>query len=172
MTREERPRMKRAAPVKALLEKIFRDKGLDGRLREFQTWIVWDETVGPQIAARARPLRIRDGVLEVAVDHPVWMQQLQLLKPRLLTQLNQRLGEEVLKDLFLRLGRKKPPEEAPDAPPSPEWRSVILDAAEKESIEALLAPLADPELREQMRRVLERQARLEKASKKDYPPSP
>ncbi|MCK4691898.1 MAG: DUF721 domain-containing protein, partial [Desulfuromonadales bacterium] len=81
MNRRERPPMKQAAKVANLLKQVLGDKGLEDRLSRYQTWLIWDKLVGEQIALRARPLRFRQGVLEVQVDHPVWMQQLQMLKP-------------------------------------------------------------------------------------------
>ena len=62
--------------------------GLEERLQQYRALLLWDEVVGPQIAARTRPEKIRDGVLEVCVDQPTWMQQLQLLKPQILAKLN------------------------------------------------------------------------------------
>lgn len=43
----------------------------------------WDEIVGPQVAAHARPVRLDRGVLVVEVDDPAWATQLRLLSGRL-----------------------------------------------------------------------------------------
>ncbi len=79
MSRENRPKMKQAVSVGRLINDLLEKRGLEDKVREYRTWQIWDETVGPQIAARARPVRIRDGVLEIRVDQPIWMQQLQLM---------------------------------------------------------------------------------------------
>ena len=68
MTRKQRPVMVKAAATGPLLKQLLQQWGLEGKLREYAAWQVWDEVVGPQIAARARPARVRDGVLEVRVD--------------------------------------------------------------------------------------------------------
>jgi len=44
----------------------------------------WPAVVGDQIASHARPLRLTDGVLVVAVDQPAWATQLRLHAGRLL----------------------------------------------------------------------------------------
>ncbi len=163
MSRESRPKMRKAARVGGLLEEVLHARGFEDKIREYRTWLIWDETVGPQIAARARPLRIRDGVLEIRVDQPVWMQQLQLMKPMLLGRLNDRLGGAVLRDLFLRQGKNPPV--APPAPPSapPSWLKIELDSREQEEIEATLAALDDPALKKQLHRILTRQKQLTKS---------
>jgi predicted nucleic acid-binding Zn ribbon protein len=32
----------------------------------------WEEIAGPDLAGHVRPVRLADGVLVVAVDHPAW----------------------------------------------------------------------------------------------------
>ena len=70
------------------------------RLREYAVWPHWEEAVGATIARHARPVRIRRGLLCVAVDSPVWMQELQFLKESIRAQLNTRAGGDVISDLF------------------------------------------------------------------------
>jgi len=162
MTDRGRPPLKKAASIGALIQGILRQRGLDGKLREYRAWQVWDEVVGPQIAARARPIRIREGVLEIRVEQPVWMQQLQLMKPKILARLNERLDGAAIKDLYLRRGKieKEPPEAA--TPPLPAWHTASLTKEEEAHIEATLSSLADPELRLCLRAILIRQAKLGK----------
>jgi predicted nucleic acid-binding Zn ribbon protein len=61
---------------------------------------LWDEVVGQTIAHHARPTRIRRGLLFIAVDGSVWMQELQFLKETIRERLNARLGGDVVRDLF------------------------------------------------------------------------
>lgn len=162
--KDRRSPMKNAASVGNLIEGILRQRGLDEKLREYRAWQIWDEVVGPQIAARARPIRIREGILEVRVDQPVWMQQLQLMKPKILARLNARLEGAALKDLYLRRGKIERAATESAAPP-PSWQSVCLTAEELARIETSLASLDDPELRQRIRAILTRQAKLEKIRK-------
>ena len=154
-----RPRLRRAAGIGGILQGVLQQRGMSDRLREYRAWQIWNEVVGPQIAAHAQPCGIRDGVLEIKVDQPVWMQQLQLLKPKLLAKLNDRLGGTLFRDLFLRRGRlttlpvAKPPTPLP--PPQP------LDAATEDQIAATVAELTDAELRQRLEHLLRRQAQLD-----------
>ncbi len=53
----------------------------------------WPEAVGEEIAAHARPVAERDGVVTVACDAATWAQELDLLQAELLGRLRERLGE-------------------------------------------------------------------------------
>jgi len=156
--------MARAAAAGNLLGEVLQRLGLSTKLREYQAWTVWDAVVGPQIASHARPSRIRDGVLEVRVDQAVWMQQLQLLKPTILTRLNERLGGGVVRDIFWQRGQPPAAAPAPGAPyPILRHQNLSLPAETLSSIDDTLSPLGDEALRNRLRRLLMRQARLNRA---------
>jgi len=59
----------------------------------------WDEIVGPDVAAHATPLRIREGVLVVAVDQPAWATQLQFLAGQILDRLAALAGPGLVEGL-------------------------------------------------------------------------
>jgi len=157
--------MKKAAAAGALLSQYMQQSGLAGKLQAYESWRVWDEVVGPQIAAHAQPAKIRDRVLEVRVDQAVWMQQLQLMKPKILARLNERLGEEVIRDIFWRRGTVEqglPSVTEPASTPLPP-----LPAEEMTRISGIVALLDDAELRRQLQQILVRQAQLNMARRKD-----
>jgi len=130
-----RPKLREPARAGDLVDKLLQGLGLDEKLHQYRALIIWEDVVGPQIAARTKPVRIREGILEVNVDQPTWMQQLQLMKPKILAQLNAELGKATIKDLFLKRGKinlrlDKQPE------PPPAWRMVQLNDSEKKQVEA------------------------------------
>ena len=75
-------------------------------LANYPIWSEWTALVGPTIAQHARPKRLRRGVLVVDVDGAEWMHELHYLKRDLCERLNERLGERVIRDLFLVLARE------------------------------------------------------------------
>lgn len=162
MRKPRRPKMQQAALAGDLVEKMLKGFGLDERLQQYRALIIWEEVVGPQIAARTRPIRIREGILEVNVDQPTWMQQLQLMKPKILAQLNAQLGKATIKDLFLKRGKVHVRADKQAEPP-PIWRMVQLDESEKAQIDELVKGIEDPELRHEMEKFLTKQMRLLKA---------
>jgi predicted nucleic acid-binding Zn ribbon protein len=71
------------------------------QIADHAVWAHWDAVVGPTVAAHARPHRLRRGILLVAVDSPLWMQELQFLKHELRDRLNARAGRAVVRDVFV-----------------------------------------------------------------------
>ena len=53
---------------------------------------VWPQAVGPRIAAEATPSGERGGVLTVTCASAVWAQELELMGPGLVEQINTALG--------------------------------------------------------------------------------
>lgn len=51
----------------------------------------WPEAAGVALAASARPVAEREGVVTIACESAVWAQELELLAPRLTARLNERL---------------------------------------------------------------------------------
>jgi predicted nucleic acid-binding Zn ribbon protein len=131
-------------PVASLLAAAFRGKPMEKRLEEAGIWRVWDEAVGGQIATKARPSRFQDGVLTVLVNSAPWMQQLNFMKRDIAQRLNERLGKELVREIYLKAGRPVAAEQ-PVKTKKPEKRTLSVE--EKESIAAAVAAIDDPELR-------------------------
>ena len=63
----------------------------------------WDELVGADIAAHARPVSLRAGVLVLAVDHPAWATQLRYMTAELLTRIAEFTTGEEVREIHLRV---------------------------------------------------------------------
>jgi predicted nucleic acid-binding Zn ribbon protein len=63
----------------------------------------WEAAVGAAIAAAARPVAEREGVLTVRCESAVWSQELDLMAPELLGRLNAALGSDLLHKLRSRV---------------------------------------------------------------------
>ncbi len=137
--------MKYPAAIADLLAVMFQDKPAGKRLKEGKIWLVWENSVGEQIAARARPTGFRDGTLTITVDSAPWMQQLIYLKNDILSKLNTNLQEELVKDIFLKAGSKAPSQ---SPPPKPKRKSRALSIEEQQRISENSAAISDPELRD------------------------
>ena len=142
-----------------LVEQLLSSKGLTTQLKKYQTWSCWNDVVGPQIARHAQPLRIRDRILEVRVSQPAWMQQLQLLKPKILQQLNERLNEELIEDIYLKRGTVTPPEEPPKRQ---QKKSEPLTEDDQTHISEILEGLDDPVLRKSLSELIGRDIQYKK----------
>ena len=121
------------------------------RLKGFPIWQRWREIVGPQIASHARPYRIRNRVLLVQVDHPVWMHELHYLKEEIKEKLNSLLGEPKLENLFFLPGTFEP--EVQGQPSRPR---VEVTEAEQKRVADIIKEIPDSKLREGMKMLVER----------------
>jgi hypothetical protein len=136
--------MSAPAAVGRLLADTFQGTPLARRLTEAGIWEAWDKVVGAQIAAQARPSTIRDGVLTVLVASAPWMQQLNFLKVEIRERLNNHLGTELIRDIYLKAGKPPRLAQAPSLPPIPD-RPLTPD--ELAVITATVASISDEELR-------------------------
>lgn len=153
--------MSQPTALSSLLHGLFARQGWDDRIRAHEVWCTWDQVVGPQIASQARPARLRGDVLEVKVNHPIWMQQLQLMKPKLLAALNSRYEKVLIRDLFFRPGRIAPPPKSPKTTPAP-WKEMVLSEEDMGVIEQQLASCTDPALQRELRRLYRKQRQLDR----------
>ncbi|MDY0211560.1 MAG: DUF721 domain-containing protein [Desulfuromonadaceae bacterium] len=147
------------ATTRSIVKALFDDMGIAPRIEQHQVWMIWDKVVGAQIAAHARPASIRNNVLEVRVDHAVWMQQLQLLKPQILAKINRELNCIPIDSMYL---RRKTPEPLVRKEPQTELILPELSIMEMLRAERLVEPIRDENVRSAMLRLLSKQMRLDK----------
>jgi len=143
---------KKLERLSSTLGSLLKARGMLARLSEYRILGQWEKTVGPVVASHARPRTVRAGRLYLTVDSPAWMQQLSLLKPEIIEKVNQGLGRQAIKDLALDLGEIGPVgKQARSSRPRGE-----LGPEERGKIEAYLAEVRDPEVKEALRRLIEK----------------
>lgn len=59
-----------------VLPRVYAKIGLAERLWEREISASWEGIVGPDVAARTKPVKLKEGVLEVEVNHGAWLQEL------------------------------------------------------------------------------------------------
>ena len=134
------------------LEGMLRARGLGSRLSEFRIFGQWEKSVGPVIASHAQPQTVRGKKLTLVVDSPAWMHQLSLLKSEIVEKVNRNLGREIIKDITLRLGEVEPP----DRPSAKTAVHAVLDQDERNTIENYVRGIGDPNIKEAITRVIEK----------------
>ena len=135
------------------MNSLFSGAPVGKRLEEGRIWLVWDAAVGSRIAAKARPVSFRDGVLTVAVANSPWLQQLTFLKQGIIAKLNEQLGCELVRDIFLKSGRLEAPPPPPTPRPTPRSKRTLTEE-ETHRIEDQTASVSDPALRDAFVRIL------------------
>lgn len=104
------PRKGRPTALSSVVGQVLGDLGLDSVAKAHRIGQIWPEAVGEQVAAHCRPVALRGEVLELAVDSPVWSQQLQMRKPEILKALGRLLGTDAPRELRFQVGyvRRRP----------------------------------------------------------------
>ena len=95
-------RSKKAVHIADLLKRVLGDRKFRQGVRQAQIKLRWDEIVGPEIAARTRPVHLSRGRLLVECDHDVWRTELSFLKPEILKRIAEVQGEGAVKEIFLK----------------------------------------------------------------------
>jgi hypothetical protein len=117
-------------------------------------WPAWEQAVGPQIAAAARPVALRKGVLTVHVRHAVWMQELTAMRATLLRRIGRVASASVVREIRFRVGPLPAAAPAPvPAAPAPPARAPI-----PYELARAIRGVASPSLRATMLRVAARWA--------------
>lgn len=151
-----------ALPMPELVRRIVDYYRLNADLRQEQLFSDWPSLVGDKVGARTRPDTIVDRVLIVEVASSAWLHELRLIRPKIVSDLIDRLGTPRLFDdiRFVLAGERKhrrpqtrrpTPRMKQAAPPAPpptpasgeHLREIISDASKVE----------DEELRELIARV-------------------
>jgi len=96
---------KPANSTNKLVPAVMKQLGLEQRLQRAQVFYLWTDIVGSDIARHAQPVSLRNGLLVIAVDHPVWLQELvRYDKPVILQKVRERVGKKVVRDICFRIG--------------------------------------------------------------------
>ena len=151
--------MQKPQPIRSVLEKTIQSLEIDVPLKTYSILGAWNEIVGDSVADHSQPRTIRNRILFIDVAHPTWMQQLQFLKPTLLEKINTFLGESLIQDIRFKLG--KIVSKVPAPPKTLSMEDQKLDKATLNRIEGVLQKMDDEELRNSLREVLIKGAKLE-----------
>jgi hypothetical protein len=141
------------APLSSLLAGTFRGKPLEKRFGEVEIWRIWGQVVGKQIASKAQPSRFQNGVLTVVVVSAPWMQQLNFMKRDIVERLNGKLGQELVREIYLKAGKPLSPDRAEK---SEKPRERQLTGEERARVDATVEVLGNPEVRRLFAELLER----------------
>ena len=132
-----------------------------GRVRAaLGVWPAWEEAVGPQIAAAARPVALRNGVLTVHVKHSVWMQELTAMRETLLRRIRKGPSARLVKELRFKVAMLPAIAETTSRPRFAVRVGATIPYVLAQSIRAV----ASPGLRSVMLRVATRWAGLDRGT--------
>ena len=101
----EAPGVHGATSTDKLVPLVMKHLGLEQRLQQSQVFYLWSAIVGSDIARHAQPVSLRNSLLVVAVDHPIWLQELtRYHKALILQKVQERVGKKAVRDICFRIG--------------------------------------------------------------------
>ncbi|SHN46823.1 DUF721 domain-containing protein [Cryptosporangium aurantiacum] len=86
-------------PLGSLVRRMVTERGWDRANAEARVLGDWEKLVGPEIAAKSRPVGLRDGELTLQAESTAWATQLRLLSGKLLGLLSAEIGPDVVKKI-------------------------------------------------------------------------
>ncbi|MEW6097097.1 MAG: DUF721 domain-containing protein [bacterium] len=73
------------------------------RLAEERALLLWQDVVGTNVSAHAKPLRIQDKIFFVKVDNSAWCNELSFFKRDIIKKINEGVGMRVINDVYFKL---------------------------------------------------------------------
>lgn len=88
--------------IKELIQNWLRTAERKDGYQEARIAGVWKELMGQAVDKHTQRVRFREGVLTVQLDSAVLREELSMGKSKIISLLNERLGEQVVEKLFIK----------------------------------------------------------------------
>ncbi|MBN1612831.1 MAG: DUF721 domain-containing protein [Deltaproteobacteria bacterium] len=157
------PKLQRLGDI---LPQVLRKRRIALNLDDLQVLRLWDEVVGPQIAAQTRAHTVRGDMLFVKVANSVWMQQLHFLKGEILESLHRKLGKRSVGNIYFYIGDVGRRSSESEAGKPVEIETFPLKDRDRNMIDRNTAAISDQELRQIVRRAMTREIIRRRSAKK------
>lgn len=86
-----------------LLNQTLKKYGLFDKIKEQYIYIVWQEEVGENVSAHAKPAFFKYGKLFVNVDSSAWLNELKFMKEKIVKKLNEKLGINKVREIIFKI---------------------------------------------------------------------
>ncbi|RKU27940.1 hypothetical protein C6497_10170 [Candidatus Poribacteria bacterium] len=156
--------------IENVVEGVLRKRGWSDKLHERRIYDIWESIVGKANAAQSAPISLYGGILRVDVSHPVYANEMTLMKTKIIEKLkneldrvntNVRNGKTANKvvDIRFNFNPRFPKEKSYRGNVRPETETVQKDKKPvppemKEQIESVVSVVNDQELRESLKTLL------------------
>jgi predicted nucleic acid-binding Zn ribbon protein len=92
--------MAKPEAIAAIIARQLEKTGIAKRVKQASVEHVWPAVAGAEIAAHTRFVKADMGRIFIAVDSPVWRQELFFKKEELIEILNRELGDDIVTDIM------------------------------------------------------------------------
>ena len=87
--------------LKRVLESVLKEHALTSDIDAYRIFSLWGQIAGPTVANHCRPVRIKDDILYVEVDDPIWLSQMRYMKEEILRKIETQIKPGIVKELKL-----------------------------------------------------------------------
>ena len=77
------------------LKKLIKTAGLEKGIAQQKALEIWSEIVGETVSKNTEPISIEHGILNIKTTTPVWRQELQFQKKKIIEKLNKKLIKDI-----------------------------------------------------------------------------
>ncbi len=88
--------------ISEVIKAFIKESGLGPRLKETELINSWEEIVGTMISSRTKKIEITKGRMTIWLKSPVVRNELMMLRESLRKNLNEKAGEEIIKEIVLK----------------------------------------------------------------------
>ena len=85
-----------------VIQAYIKELGLSQKMKEVELVNAWEEVVGPMISKKTTRIEIKSGKLILHIQSSVVKNELMMLRETLRNTLNERAGEEIIKEIVLK----------------------------------------------------------------------
>jgi hypothetical protein len=140
----------------SILSTLIKTLGIEDKMTIASLQREWFRLFNEPLSLHTYPVELKDGELLVNVDSPLWLQQLKFFKGDMLKKLH---GYRIVSIRFKHgsayRSRRQTPIERPDAA----RKEKRITDTDREWINQIVGEIKDPELSEQLRKLLEKAIR-------------
>ena len=88
------------------LKKVLKDTldktGVKKNIEANETHLIWADVVGKKISKNVETREIKRGVLYLVAKTPVWRNEINLIKKKIIDKLNEKLKKDIIRDLRIK----------------------------------------------------------------------
>ena len=149
--------------IDLLLDKLIRDYGMDHKVLEAKVFAAWKEAVGPLIARNTQPISLANGKLTVYALAPVWVNELQISRGKIIPKINKAVNFPAVKTLESSVkpihSTKSPKSQRFHRPKRlKKLNTIELDTETLKRIDRTVASVEDPDLKARLKQLFIKQS--------------
>ncbi|MFO7818699.1 MAG: DUF721 domain-containing protein [Halanaerobacter sp.] len=143
-----------AESIDELLDKTLRNLGISKKIKKTQILNTWSQVIGEEIKEHTEAKYFDRGTLFVNVDNSSWAHQLLFMKENLITKINKKLKEELLREIRFKVGNISDKDYDFSKAKRNEKKKVNLNQREEEKLKQTANCINDDKLRKKFLNLL------------------